>query len=73
MHAEGASWASINTMLWVGWSEILDIRRSDGRIEFHLESFVTYIPPSAFSDRGAQDAAFARILGFWGTATPLQP
>ncbi len=53
MHAEGASWASTNTMPWVGWSEILDIRRSDGRIEFDLESFVTYIPASAFSDCGA--------------------
>lgn len=72
-NAQGASWASTDTRIWFGWSEIINISRADGRIEFDLESFVTYIPASAFSDQQAQDAAFARILGFWQAANPVQP
>jgi len=72
-NAEGASWASTDTKIWLGWSEIVNISRADGRIEFDLESFVTYIPASAFSDQKAQDAAFARILGFWRAVNPVQP
>ncbi|ENN84426.1 hypothetical protein RHSP_22544 [Rhizobium freirei PRF 81] len=72
-NTEGASWASTNTTIWLGWSEVINIRRVDRRIEFDLESFVTYIPASAFSDQREQDAAFARILGFWRAANPVQP
>ncbi|GAC1045729.1 hypothetical protein [Rhizobium sp. No.120] len=71
--AQGASWASTDIKIWLGWSEIINISRADGRIEFDLESFVTYIPASAFSDQQAQDTAFARILGFWRAANPVQP
>ncbi|MGZ9724091.1 hypothetical protein [Rhizobium miluonense] len=72
-NADGASWISTNTTIWLGWREIADISRRNGRIEFDLESFVTYIPASAFSNQGEQDAAFARILGFWRAAHPVQP
>ncbi len=72
-NARGASWASTDTKIWLGWNEIIGISRADGRIEFDLESFATYIPASAFSDQQAQDAAFARILSLWRAANPLQP
>ncbi len=70
---EGAAWNSAQTSIWLGWSEILKISRRSGRIEFDTETFVTYIPASAFSDQQAQDAAFARILGLWRAAKPVQP
>lgn len=69
----GGSWDSAQTSIWLGWPEIRDIGRRSGRIEFDTESFVTYIPTSAFADQAAQDAAFARILGFWRAAKPVQP
>ncbi len=69
----GGSWDSAQTSIWLGWSEIRAIGRRNGRIEFDTETFVTYIPASAFSDRGAQDAAFERILGFWRAVNPAQP
>ncbi|SCB50703.1 hypothetical protein GA0061103_0898 [Rhizobium multihospitium] len=71
--SEGGSWNSEHTSIWLGWREIRDIGRRNGRIEFDTESFVTYIPASAFADEAAQQAAFARILGFWRAANPVQP
>lgn len=70
---EGASWNTQASSMWLAWSEIQDIGRRNDRIEFDLESFVTYIPVSAFADQAEQDAAFARILGFWRAANPVQP
>ena len=70
---EGGSWDSAQTSIWLGWPEIRNIGRRNGRIEFDTESFVTYIPASAFADQAKQDAAFSRILGFWRAAKPVQP
>ncbi|MBM7050367.1 MULTISPECIES: hypothetical protein [Rhizobium] len=73
MTPEGASWNSAHTSMWLAWSEITNIGRRDGRIEFDLEAFVTYIPVSAFSNQGEQDAALRRILGFWKAERAIQP
>lgn len=70
---DGATCNTEHTSMWLAWSEIVDIGLRDKRIEFDLESFATYIPASAFSDQQAQDAAFARILGLWRAAKPVQP
>lgn len=73
MTPEGASWNSAHTALSLAWSEITNIGHRNGRIEFDLESMVTYIPTSVFSNREEQDAAFARILGFWQAGRAIQP
>jgi len=69
----GATWNTGQTSIWLAWSEIVDIGLRDKRIEFDLESFATYIPASAFSSEVEQQAAFARILGLWRAANPVQP
>ncbi|MFK0166698.1 hypothetical protein [Rhizobium sp. NPDC090279] len=70
---EGATWNSKQSSIWLAWGEIIDIGLRDGRIEFDLESFAAYIPASAFASQAVQQAAFARILGFWRAANPVQP
>ncbi|NLS01426.1 hypothetical protein HGP17_31720 [Rhizobium sp. P38BS-XIX] len=70
---KGATWDSQQSSIWLAWSEIVDIGFRDTRIEFDLESFATYIPVSAFASEAEQRAAFARILGFWRAANPVQP
>lgn len=70
---KGATWDSKQSSMWLGWSEILDIGLRDKRIEFDLEAFATYIPVAAFFSEAEQQAAFARILGFWRAANPVQP
>jgi hypothetical protein len=70
---EGASWNTAHSSMWLAWSEITNIGRRNGRIEFDLESFVTYIPTSVFSSQEEQDAAFRRILGLWKAEQAIQP
>ena len=71
--AEGVSWNTAHSSMWLSWGEISDIGRRNGRIEFDLESFVTYIPTSVFSSQEEQDAAFRRILGLWKAERGIQP
>lgn len=73
MTPEGACWDTAHSSMWLAWAEIIDIGRRSGRIEFDLEAFITYIPLSAFSDQGEQDAVFRRILGFWRAERAIQP
>ena len=73
MTPEGASWNTAHSSMWLAWGEIIDIGRRNGRIEFDLESFVTYIPTSVFSDQKEQDAVFGRILGLWKAERAIQP
>jgi hypothetical protein len=70
---EGASWNTAHSSMWFAWREITDITSRNGRIEFDLETFVTYIPLSAFSNREEQDAIFSRILGLWRADRAIQP
>jgi hypothetical protein len=73
MTPEGASWDTAHSSMWLAWAEIIDIGRRNGRIEFDLEAFITYIPLSAFSDQEEQDAVFRRILGLWKAERAIQP
>ena len=73
MTPEGASWNTAHSSMWLAWGEIIDIGRRNCRIEFDLESFVTYIPTSVFSDQKEQDAVFGRILGLWKAERAIQP
>ncbi len=70
---KGATWDSKQSSMWLAWSEIVDIGLRDKRIEFDLEAFATYIPVAAFSSEAEQQAAFARILGFWRAGRAIQP
>lgn len=73
MTPEGASWNTAHSSMWLAWAEIIDIGRRDGRIEFDLEAFITYIPLSAFSNQEEPDAVFRRILGLWKAERAIQP
>ncbi|MGV1761609.1 hypothetical protein ACQZ6F_32615 [Rhizobium sp. A22-96] len=73
MTSRGASWDTAHSSMWLAWSEITDITSQNRRIEFDLETFVTYIPLSAFSNREEQDAIFSRILGLWRADRAIQP
>jgi small-conductance mechanosensitive channel len=70
---KGASWETAQSSIWLGWSEISDIALRNGRIEFDLESFVTYIPAAAFAGMQQQTAMLKQILGLWRAARAKQP
>jgi hypothetical protein len=71
--SEGASWTTAQSSVWLGWPEIAAIVDFNGRILFELESFVSFIPTSAFANDEERTAILRQILGLWQAGRTAKP
>jgi hypothetical protein len=70
---EGASWTTTHSSVWLGWPEIAAIVDFNGQILFELESFVSFIPASAFANGEQRTAILRQILSFWQAGRTAKP